>query len=158
MGLTVNMSSKEAAAKAFDDIPVGKYNCVITDYSLEECGPNSKNPGENYYRFEFTIQDGKYEGQHLFANAMLFDGALYTISNLMKAVGFAVTEGEMEIPDGEEFVTKPVICRVGMSKAQVGDGTKENPQYPSRPEVKGFFPAGSGTSVAAAQKKGSLLP
>jgi hypothetical protein len=41
-----------------------------------------------------------------------------------------------------------------MGKAQVGSGTPENPQYPARPEVKGF----SSLEKSQGDKVGSLLP
>jgi hypothetical protein len=154
MGLVVDISSQEAESKAFDDLPSGKYNCVITDVSIEE-SKSAANAGKPYYHFEFTIQDGKYENQHIWANAMLWSGALYTIVNILKALGEDVQEGKLEIPDAEWFVSKPVIVRMAMGKASKGaDGT----EYPARVEAKGFFPIDGKASPAAQAKAGSLLP
>jgi uncharacterized protein DUF669 len=156
MGLTLNISEQEAESKAFDDLPAGKYNCKITDVSVEEV-KKGDNAGKEYYHFEFTIQDGKYENQKMWANAMLWAGAAYTIVNILKALGQDVGT-QLEVPDAEWFITRDIVVKMSMGKAQIGDGTKENPQYPARVEARSFFPYGSGTTAASAGKKDSLLP
>src|SRR6266542_3124418 len=107
MGLKFNFSSKEAESKDFEDLPVGKFHMKIYNVTWEECGPTSKNPGKPYYGFEFVVQKAlfpvdpptKYQNQHAWTNAMLFEGALYTISNVLKALGF--TDEDLKKPDFE---------------------------------------------------------
>lgn len=155
--MTVNVSEKEAESKAFDDLPAGKYWTKITDISVEE-SKSEKNLGKPYFRFEFTIQDGKYEDQHIWANAMLWDGALYTIINILKALGEDVNEGKLDVPDPEWFIGRDIIVRMAKGKAQVGTGTPQDPQYPARIEAKSFFAYDGKSSPAAQAKAGSLLP
>src|SRR3982751_6020655 len=88
--LKLNFSAEEASseARSFEPLPSGKYHVKITDIETKECGPNSKNPGKNYWHIEHVVQDGPYENSKLWTNAMLFEGALYTLAQLLKATGF----------------------------------------------------------------------
>lgn len=158
MSIRVNFSDREAGAEnvEIEPLPTGKYSCAITDVTMEECGPESKNPGKPYYAIEFTVQDGKYENRKCWTNAMLFAGALYTISKLMKALGYDVNEGEMEVPTAEELQGKTVVVggrRLGETK------DKKNPEktYAPKFEPKNFYPIETWKG-AVKEKSGSLLP
>ena len=161
--LRVNFTDKEAASKALEPLPSGTYDVFITDVEPRQCGPDSKNPGKWYYALEFTVDGGPYDGRKTWTNAMLFPGALYTISQAMKAIGLPEPKPgeETNLPGPEDLRGKPVTVVCALGKAQIGDGTKEAPQYPAKVEVKGIKARGD-SKVAAAKGgkggKGSLLP
>jgi hypothetical protein len=162
--LRVNFTDKEAASKAFEDLPVGKYDAYITEVEVKQ--PSSgDNTDKYYYSFTAKVDGGPHDGRSLFTNAMLWEGALYTISQIMKAIpefaGRVGGGGEVEIPAPQEFVGKKVKCHVTRSAPTVGTGTKEEPQYPARNQWNGTS-AADGVAGAGAKggKKGagSLLP
>jgi hypothetical protein len=156
--IRVNFSDDEAEAKDFEPLPTGKYNCKITDVEMRY-SQSEKNPGKPMYGFEFTVQDGQYTDRKIWTNACLWDGALYTIASIMKALGYNVESGSMEIPIGDDFIGKDIVVRMAKGKAQIGDGTKENPQYPAKVEARGFSaPAAGNATSSSGRKAGSLLP
>jgi hypothetical protein len=162
--LRVNFTDKEATSKAFEDLPVGKYDAYITGCEPKQ-SKSEKNNGKWFYSLEATVDGGPHDGRKLFTNAMLFEGALYTISQIMKAIpelAVRVSGGEVELPTPEELIGKKVKCHVTRSAAQIGDGTKENPQYPARNQWNGTSAADGvqtvGSTGAKKGGKGSLLP
>jgi len=161
-GFRVNFSEKEASSegRGADLMPRGNYHVKVTDGSIEECGPDSKNPGKPYYNLECTIQAGPHAGRKLFTNAMLFEGALYTITQIMKGMGISVTAGEMIIPSLEEIInTDFIVAVVQQGKRTVGDK-----EYDARNEIKSFmrFDASKVTTATggatAGSGKSSLMP
>jgi hypothetical protein len=156
-GLRLNLSDQEASTRTFEDFVAGKYNTKITDVEVRYAGAESKNPGKPMLNFEFQVQDGKYEGQKMWTLACLWEGALYTIVNLHKALGLPVDGNSLQVLPPGDYVGRDVIVKMGKgkdSKEKNADGT---PKYPARIEVKGFFRSGD-TTVAAAQAGGGLLP
>lgn len=159
-GLRVNFSDKEASARGqgADLMPRGNYHVKCTDGSWEECGPNSKNPGKPYWKLEFTIQDGPYAGRGLFTNVMLFEGALYSLSQIMKAMGLSVDSGDTTVPDLEDVISRDFVVGVVVKK--------ETEEYDARNEIRGIMPYDAKTvKLATASAKGttskksnSLLP
>jgi len=114
-GLYVNFSDQEAATEGRDiePLPSGKYLCTITDVDLRLCGPESKNPGKKYYAVEFTVVEDKRGGEFVnrkcWTNAMLFSPALYTIVQIMKAIGIPVNSGKGRIPEPSELIDQIVV-------------------------------------------------
>lgn len=164
MSIKVNFSDKEASATAFDafePMPTGTYYARITDIDERECGPESKNPGKPYWNVEFTVQDGTFEGRKVWTNAMLFEGALYTVVQMMKACGFQDLIQKGEIPEADAFITKEVYINVKKQRdtyAEQRDGDGE-PQWKN--EIKGIKAYDKSVSPAkgkAAAGAGSLLP
>jgi|SRR5690349_2195183 len=154
-GLRVNFSDKEATSQAREPLPSGKYHCKITDISLEVCGPESKNPGKNYWAVEFTVQGGKYDERKLWTNVMLFEGALYSLSQLMKATGYDVEAGDVDVPSPDELIGRDVQVRCIVKAANEEKG------WDARNEVKGIMAWDDGSKVAGASSGGkasSLLP
>src|SRR5882757_2825313 len=139
VGLKVNFSDQEAASEARDFTPVatGKYYARITDVEDKECGPESKNPGKPYWNIKFTIQDGPFENSNVWTNCMLFDGALYTLSQLLKATGHADALKTGKVPDGLDFVGSEVIVSVVKQKDKYKDPDGTEGLYKS--EVKGIL-------------------
>lgn len=164
-GLKVNFTDQEADSKAldFDPIPAGKYYARLTKCEDKECGPESKNPGKPFWALTFTVQDGEFENRKVFSNCMLFAGALYTLSQLMKSTGNEAAIKTGNIPDGQTLISKEVILTV----AKVRDRYKEENEGTSplfKNEVKGISPF-TGDSPSAKVGKtstgkgaGSLLP
>lgn len=142
MGIVVNVSSKEQAAGTFEPIPAGWYKMTISDGELVE-SKSKKNKGKPMYNLEFTVQEGKFEGRKTRTNACLWEGALYTIVNLLKALGYTVDEGALEVPEIDELLGKDVMAKVAIRPPQEivqEDGSKKT--YDEQNEVKGFKSAG----------------
>jgi hypothetical protein len=162
MGIKVNMTDKEAASQAFEPLPTGWYNVVITDGEVKE-SKSPKNFGKPFYSLELTVTDGKYEGRKVFDNVMCFEGALYSITQLCSAVGISVEAGEFEIPELYEFLegeyaNKVIQARLGKQpeRTVVDERTGESKTYAERNEVKGYKAVGA--PIAAQAGKSSLLP
>lgn len=165
--LRVNFSDEEASseARSFDPLPSGQYYVRVTDIELKECGSESKNSGKPYWALEFTVQDGEYENRKLWTNAMLFDGALYTTAQLLKATGFPKALETGIIPDADDIISKECVVvvkkmRDAYREQRDGDGA---PQWKN--EVKGIkaFDGTSpspkkGASGTVSAGAGSLLP
>jgi hypothetical protein len=168
MGLKVNFSDQEAASegRSFDPIPSGEYYCRVTKVTDKE-STSEKNPGKPMYAIEFTVQEGDFNDRKVFTNACLWDGALYTISQLMKSTGFEKDIARGEIPAGDKFEGKEVVVivkkqRDTYAENRDGDGI---PQWKN--EVKGIKKyegpgtvrsPGSAASVGTGGKAKSLLP
>lgn len=170
-GIKVNVSSKEVSAGPREALPAGAYLVAITDTSLAE-SKSQKNNGKPYMNVEFTIQDGEHEGKKLFTNAMLFDGALYTVIGMMKAVGLDVNEGELTIPNPEWWLGKKMVATAkkkhAQQKVEGSDPVKyelawEDPDTRKKPvwtnEISSFKSAKEWKGAPSAEAKtNSLLP
>jgi hypothetical protein len=162
--LRVNFSEQEAASEAreYTPVPSGKYPCYITDYETK-FSTSQKNNGKPYWSLTLTVQDGnQYAGRKFFANVMLFDGALYSLSQLCKALG-----GEWEkaletgqIPHGDGLVgrevTAVVVKKVDAYKIEQGEW-KEGTPKPMKNEVSGFKSIDAGASNVSSGSN-SLMP
>jgi hypothetical protein len=136
MNLRVNLSSKEAESTSIDVLPSGKYVCNIVEGSVEEVKPGKKNVGKPYWKLRFVIQDGKYAGRSIYSTVMLFDGALYSLSQLLKSLGYDVNPGSLVVPDVDEIIGKSVMVR-GQKKPATTD-PESGRDIPERFEVKGY--------------------
>lgn len=174
-GIRINMTTKEAKAGPQDPVPNGQYLTVVTDCELAECGDESKNPGKPYYKVEFTIQEGPYEGRKIWTNAMLFAGALYTIVNMMRAQGINIDKEsgwfqadgfeENTVPDPDWWISRQFVVKTKIQKGAYKKGEKapDGERYDDKSEIKGFYPASSWKGVPTAQAAvntgaASLLP
>jgi hypothetical protein len=161
-GLKVNFSGKEASSqpRTFEPVPTGKYHVKLTDGTWEECGPESKNPGKPYWALEFTIQDGPYEGQHLWSNVMLFEGALYSLAQLMKALGEDIEEGEFTLPELESLFGKDFIVGVKKQRDTYKEKKEGDGEIYWKNEIKSYFAFEAGATPAPTGKTGkaSRLP
>lgn len=162
-GLKVNFSDNEATSesKSFDPIPSGEYYVRITNVEDAECGPESKNAGKPYWKLEFTVQDGEFESRKLWTNAMLFDGALYTLAQLLKASGHEDAIKTGNVPDGQSFVSTELIVVVKKGRNSYMEDRNADGEPVWSNEVKGIkaytgvSPAQKGKSAVAGT---SLLP
>lgn len=165
MGIKVNVSDQEAQSgdRNFDSMPAGKYHGAITGVELQE-SQSENNYGQPMLNFEFTVQDTpgswqKYANRKDWVNACLWDGALYTIVGILKAMpstqgkknawednlkdtGNVDAEGkpilELDIPTEPEYYEGvELFFRRGKNKKQV----EKWPDMPERwVEIRGFEP------------------
>jgi hypothetical protein len=147
MGIVVNVSTKEATAGPQEPFASGKYHLVISDVEMRESKSN-KNKGKPMYGMEFTVQESELlktpaevVGRKVYTNACLWDGALYTIIGLMKALEMEVNEGQLEIPEPEDFLGLEVIAKIVITpkKTATDENTGEKKEYEPRNDIKGFF-------------------
>jgi hypothetical protein len=134
------------------------------------------------FNLELTVQDGDYEGRKAWTLVMLFDGALYSISQMIKALGVEVKEvgdrAEFQIdgyppnvvPGPEFWQGKQFVIRTKVMPARkVKDKrTGEMKEYDARTEVKGFMspkdwnpdsaPKKATASATGSKPRVSLLP
>jgi hypothetical protein len=165
MGIKVVLSNEEASSKVLDPIPAGWYKVTCSDGDLKEVKnapqPNKKdNRGKPFYSLEFTVNEPEaYEGRKVFTNAMLFEGALYTINQIMNAMGIETEAGEVEVPELDELIGFEFMAKVKVTPARkVGDK-----EYEARNDISGFKAVGEqevNVKAGAATSKGgsSLLP
>ena len=177
-GIRVNMSSKEGKSVTLEPLPSGRYLMAITDIDLDEVSGNGgrpENKGKPMFKIELTVQEGDYENRKAWTNVMLFDGALYSISQMLKAQGVEVKEigdrAEFQvdgfesnvIPGPEWWMGKQFVCRLKLMGKR--KDPKTGKEYDERSEVKGFMPAkdwkpgeGPKKGTTATKARTSLLP
>jgi hypothetical protein len=176
VGIKVNVSDQEAQSgeRNFDALPVGKFHAAITAVELQEAQSDA-NAGQPMLNFEFTIQDTpgtwqKYANRKDWTNACLWDGALYTIVGILKALPSqdgnknayednmrptGQTDGdgkpilELDIPTEPEYYEgQELFFRRGKNKKQV----EKWPDMPERwVEVRGFGPYDAETAHKGAK-------
>lgn len=141
--LSVNFTDAEAAAESFTLLQPGRYQVVISKIEIGR-STSVKNPGKPFYKVVYTITDGPAKGRKLFDNIMLFEGALYSLSQLLKAIGVQIGRGVTKIPTVTELLDRALIVRVIVEPPKTVAGKT----YDSRNTVKGYFPAASARAVA----------
>jgi hypothetical protein len=135
--LKVNFTDEEAGSKVREIPPTGEYLVAITDGEIKEVKPGRKNTGKPFWQLRLVIQDGAYAGTTLISSVMLFDGALYSFSQLMKALDYDVNTGDFKVPDLDDIIGKNVNVRGNKMPAKsLPDGTDLSERF----EVKGFKP------------------
>ncbi len=93
---------------------------------------------------------------------MLFNPALYTISHIMKALGYSVESGRMRVPSAEQLIGKVIVVG-GIKMGEQTDKKDPSKKYPPKFEPKSFFGEaiwtgqGGVASGKAAAGKSSLL-
>lgn len=123
-GFRLNFSDQEANSEAreFSALPSGAYLVNVTDAELRE-SQSTKHFGKPYAAFEFTIQEdafeGKFVGQKAWANVMLFEGALYSAAQMMKAADLDPRTDTF--PALEEWVGKQLVITGAQEDAKTKD-------------------------------------
>lgn len=159
-GLRVDFSSEEANSEAldFDPIPSGKYHVKITEVTDKECGPESKNPGKPYWNVEMTVQDGEFNDRKLWGNVMLFNGALYSLSQILKATGNQKALESGAIPAKETLITKDLIVVVLKQRDTYKEAQANDGQPLFKNEVKGYKAWSEGALAGTSSSGASLMP
>lgn len=149
--LKVNFTTEEASSKVREVPPSGEYLVNITDGKMKEVKPGKPNVGKPFWQLTLVIQEGAYAGTSLLSSVMLFDGALYSFAQLMRALGYDLNAGDFAVPPLEKLLGASVIVK-GYKKpaTTLPDGTELSERF----EVKGFKPAG----VKTKSGDSSLLP
>jgi uncharacterized protein DUF669 len=138
--LRVNFSQKEAEAEAFDNLPSGKYHVRITSVEVKR-STTKKNWQKPYYACTYVVVEGAYEGRKIFDNVMLFEGALYSLSGLMKALGLSVAQGSIAVPKPDELLEQEFVVKLSIQpKRTVKDEEGNDVTYDARNQVKGYYP------------------
>jgi hypothetical protein len=167
--IRVNMSDKEASSVDREPLPSGKYHYKITDVELTYTKETAKHPNAPYLAFELTVQDGKYASRKDWTNAMCFDGALYTISQILKALGAPIDPngGEVNIPISREFYVGKDIW--GRRAPDRGQNAQKDEEGRPRIQLQGFAkyeggeskprePVAANAGPGASNSKASVLP
>ena len=151
--LKVSFTSEEATSTVREIPPSGEYTVNITNGNLKEVKPGRKNVGKSYWQLTLVIQEGAYAGTSLMSSVMLFDGALYTFAQLMRALGYNPQQGDFVIPSLDDIIGKTVNVKGFKMPARTMPNGEE---LSERFEVKGFKPANVKASTSVAET--SLLP
>lgn len=150
--LKVNFSSEEAGSSVREIPPTGEYTVNVTDGERKEVKPGRKNVGKPFWQLKMVIQTGPYDGVSLMGSIMLFDGALYSFAQLMKALGYDITAGDFVVPELDDIIGKTVNVRgQKMPSKTLEDGTELNERF----EIKGYKKANTSITKPASP---SILP
>lgn len=158
MGLKINFSKNEAESSAREIIPSGAYVCNVVDVETRDVKPGSPNVGKPYWNLRFVVSEGKYAGNSIFGNIMLFstdkEGTLSSLAQFLKALGYEVTEGEFDLPEDDEIQGKSLVV-VGR-KLAAGPDPKTKRDLPERFKISGYKRIDG--AAAAKATNSSLLP
>src|SRR6185503_5249622 len=115
--LNLNFTDQEAASEVreFSALPSGAYLVAVTDLeSRESTNPKTlaKHNGQApYVTLELTVQEDGSDGSHIGAkawwNVMLFEGALYSLGQLMKA--WDLVPGRDPVPNPQEWLGRTFV-------------------------------------------------
>ena len=142
MSIKVNFSSEEMDSEfvKYEPIPTGEYTVSIFNIEEKECGPESKNPGKPYWNVQFKVIDGEFTGRSVFSNVMLFNGALYSLVNLLKATGHVDALKTGIVPAPNELIGTKIGAYVKRMRDKYAED-REGSEIPIfKNEVKGFLP------------------
>jgi hypothetical protein len=168
VGLKVTVSDQEASSGDREGLPVGKYHCAITDVRLDS--PSSgDNIGKPMLVFDFTVQDSElhqpaklneFKDRHIFTNACIWEGALYTIVGILKAMGkyeeCLDANGELDVQDDPDYyIGEQMFVRRATNN-------KQRQKFPDNPDywiqASGFSALKSKVGASAGSSDNSLLP
>lgn len=118
-----------------DPIPAQTYKVIVSDGEMKEAGPNAKNPGSEYIRWELTVSEGEYQGRKVFLNTTLVEAGLSGLKSLLEATGKFDVDGDLNF-EIDDVVNSEVLAVVKQKEYPVGSGDKVN-------EVKRIKPLGT---------------
>lgn len=151
--IKVNFTSEEAESTVREIPPSGEYTVNITNGVLKEVKPGRKNVGKSYWQLTLVIQEGPYAGASLMSSVMLFDGALYSFAQLMKALDYNLGAGEFFAPELDDIIGKTVNVKgFKMPAKTMPDGQELSERF----EIKGYKKANVVKTAASAAT--SMLP
>jgi len=146
--MRVNLTSEEAESRTLDPLPTGKYLCNLVDGQIREVKPGRKHVGKPFWSLQFVVQEGPHAGRNIFATVMLFEGALYSLVQLLRAYGYEVNgPGELQVPSLDDLLDKKESIYV---RGQKKPATSANGNdLPERFEVKGYTVASKAQGASA---------
>jgi hypothetical protein len=171
MGIKVNVSEQESRSGDREPLPAGKYHMAITDVTMSSPA-DGENIGKPMLVFEFTVQDSPdtqvpnreskdFLNRKDFVNACLWEGALYTIVGILKALGeyenSLDSNGDLDVPTEPEFyLSRELYVRRAVNR-------KQKERFPDIPDywiqAQGYSPYKQTASTGAPrQQSDSLLP
>lgn len=154
--LRINFSEEEASSEAIDftPLPTGKYLVAITEVEIKK-STSEKNTGKPYWALTLVVQEGPYENRKLWSNVMLWEGAAFSLAQLMKATNRGDVLKSGKIPSGDELVGDQMIVSVVKTLDKYKMERDGGDEKLFKNEVKGYKPA---TEFVASSGGGSLLP
>lgn len=174
MPLNINVSDKAAQErKPFEDLPEGWYRVRISDVELRE-SQSEKNSGKPMYNFEFTVTEdtevnptnadgaSEFADRRVWVNACLWEGAEFTIVNIMRALGYEIQPGALAVPDitnDEEidaFLGRELDIKYGVTKKERARARREGDE--ASKEVTSFRSADPDAAPKAAPSVGTKAP
>jgi hypothetical protein len=165
MAIKVNMSDQEAkSGEGGFGLPSGLYDCIITEVEPAD-SQSENNPGKPLLKFTADVQSGEHADSQIKWTACCWDGALYTIVGMLKALDEYenATQGDgLDIPDAPEFyIGRRLMVRRGLNKKTKAKNPEDDPA--SWIEVRGFSPYKEGeANTTGGQRKaaaaGGILP
>lgn len=100
-----------------DSIADGTYHVIFSDGETKYTSEDSKQPNNEYWNVEMTVQDGPQAGRKDWVNVMLPPYALYTLGSLLQAFGYekdAILKGmEVELFEDDLTDKKKGVAIVG---------------------------------------------
>jgi len=147
--IVVEFSDQEAASKALEALPTGKYNVVIKKVELR-ASKSEKNFGKPMYNLTLQVTEGPYTKRTIYSLVMLWAGAAYSLNQLMTATGFTTQQGSVRVPKPNQLVGKELTIRgikVAARTVKKDDGTETT--YDERFEVKGYMPKKIGVASSS---------
>ena len=161
--IRVNFSDEEATSEArtFEPLPSGVYKVSIfkiEEKKVKEFSPDgspNKNAGKPWWNIQLKVQEGDFDGRVLFLSVMLFEGAAYTLAQLLKACGYAAN-AKTSIKE-EMFQGKIIEAIVVRKRDQYQERQQQSATPIFKNDVTGVRAVGSAEAVSSGGS-GSLLP
>lgn len=112
--LSFNLNAnEETTGDAFEPLPEGWYDAVI-DEVTEDASKSKNNLGKPMYVVDYKIEGGEFDGRTKREWACLWEGALFTIVSLQKAIGRpeTVSGGKLEVLAADELIGQRVRIKI----------------------------------------------
>lgn len=124
MGIRVNFG--DTTVGDYKPVDPGWYLATITETEKKEAGQKAKNPGSEYIKVEFTLNEPSdelpSENKKVFANASLLPNALYTLMEICAALDVDTSGDDVEI-DYDDWEGKQVAVKLNQYEY---DGDMQN--------------------------------
>jgi hypothetical protein len=160
--IRINLSDAEyeTEGRTFEPIPAGRYHVAIYEIKLERVSKGD-NVGKPMWNIQLRILDGPQEKRVLFARVMLWGGAAYGLTQLLKATDLWTGDKEIQVPPADDLIGKDIDISVvrQLDKYAMNPDNGYTPDQGKlyKNEVKSFL---KHAEVAASQQSsgGSLMP
>ena len=141
-----------------EPLPDGRYTVVVTGGEEDRVREESFNAGAPLFKWEFTVNDGKYNGQKVWDNMVVAEpdeasgrkGTLWRVKQLLTACGMD-TEGEIEF-DVDDVIGSELEIQVAVRPERTDEETGKTFRASNR--VTRFIKPSSGLQTNAEAKSG----